>query len=287
MKNCKYVFVKPLKTKGAKLKGTVATVAALCIVCTVFIASLLSSGCNEKIESSEIDDATILKSLDDAPAVSDSLPWNFPIKPGMPEWRNFQSNEEMVKACQIPENVLSALTTDELTKICLQYPLLYDIFAFESLFHGLDKLFDDFNGIRELFKRDDVSNSLTTRYIDKVQSMSFLNETKSDIEKGYFIISISALEALLSRNVTHDDESLKIVLQSLVVGYEEKLKFVDYFKGFGFKSNLYSRGHIIGKIDKSSFEHLPQKDENSVLYSGMADELTVNLIDKMSYQLIH
>lgn len=81
MNNCKFVIVKPLKRTKAKLKDTVATVASLCIVCTVFIALLLSSGCNEKIASSEIDDTTFKES-------QKSVPIFFVPTEDIPEWLN-------------------------------------------------------------------------------------------------------------------------------------------------------------------------------------------------------
>ena len=215
--------------------------------------------------------------------------WDYPVKPGMEEWKKFQSNEEMVNVCQIPENILSSLSTEELTELCLEYLLLWDIFAFNNLNHGVDKLFRDFNGIRELYKRKDVSSSLTKRYIQKVQSFSFLDEEHSDFEKGFFIISVSALEVLLSRvewQENDEKDSLKGILQNLVAGYEEKLKFADDFKGFGFQTNFYSRSHVITKMNKSTVERLPQKEKNFTLVSGMADEQSINVINEMSYQLI-
>jgi len=70
--------MKPKKTKGAKLKGTVAAVATMCIVCSVFIASLMTSGCNEK-ESSKMDDESFFKNLIEAPLALSS-------KDYLPEW---------------------------------------------------------------------------------------------------------------------------------------------------------------------------------------------------------
>jgi hypothetical protein len=141
-------------------------------------------------------------------AISEKVTWDYPVKPGSEEWRKFTSNEEMVKVCQIPKNVLSSLSTEDLAELCLKYPLLYDVFAFENLNHGLDKLFDDFNGIRELYKRTDVSSCLTERYVRKVQDFSFLDRKVSDLEKGYFIMSVSSLEVLLAR-IEWDDNAGK------------------------------------------------------------------------------
>jgi hypothetical protein len=211
------------------------------------------------------------------------------VKPGTEEWKKFESNQEMVDACQIPEKVLAILRTEELTEICLRYLLIADVFAFENLNTGLAKLFNDSNGIRELYKRKDALSGLSKRYLQKVQDFSFLNGKSSDIEKGYFIISVSVLEILLSRIEWADNNEKNIhkeILQNLVFGYEGKCKYSDYFKGFGFKTNFYSRGHVIAKLDKLSIGLLPRKDKNSILLSGMADGQSVNMIDSLSYQLI-
>jgi hypothetical protein len=210
------------------------------------------------------------------------------VKPGTAEWKTFESNEAMVKSCQIPEKILSALSTENLTELCLQYPLLHDVFAFNSTNDGLDKLFGDFNGMRELYKRKDISENLVKRYAEKLQNFSFLDGKDSDLEKGRFIVSVSTLEVLLSRieQDIRDREIQKEILQHLVSGYEGKQKYADYFKGLGFQTNFYSRSHIISKMNKMGIERLPQKDKNSVLFSGMADEQSVSIIDDLSYQLI-
>ena len=111
----------------------------------------------------------------------------------------------------------------------------------------------------------------------------------SDLEKGYFIISVSALEVLLARiewNNNTGKEVHREILQNLISGYEAKSKYADYFKGFGFQTNFYSRSRVISKMDKLSIELLPRKDKNAVLLSGMADAPSINIIDNLSYQLI-
>jgi len=217
--------------------------------------------------------------------------WDYPVKPGMEEWKQFRSSEEAARANQIPEEVLSSLSTEDLTDLCLRYPLIEDILIFENRNTYLDQLFSNFNGIRELYLRKDISGSITKRYMEKIQSLSFLDDdTNSDLEKGGFIVAISVLEALLSRIERKNDEekdNLKEVLRCLVAGYEAKLKYVDYFKVFGFQTNFYSRAHIIAKMDRSFVERLPNKEKNAALHSGrVRDEHTVYVIDELSYQLI-
>ena len=212
--------------------------------------------------------------------------WDYPVKPGTEEWKQFKSNEEMDKACQIPEEVLSSLSTEDLTDLCLRYHSLWDFLFYQNKNAGLDKLFNDFNGIRELFKRKDVSSSLSKRYMEKIQSISLLDDKNSDLKIGFFVMSVSVLECLLGR-IEHQGNNLKDVLHSLVAGYEEKIKYPDYFMGRGFQTNFFSRAHIIAKMEPSFVERLPQKEKNNAMYSGMvSDEQTVELINELSYQLI-
>jgi hypothetical protein len=94
------------------------------------------------------------------------LAWDYPVKPGTEEWKKLESNEAMVVACQIPATVLQDISTSDLMNLCLQYPLLYDVFAFNNINAGLDKLFSDFNGIRELSQRKDALEILLDKYVD-------------------------------------------------------------------------------------------------------------------------
>jgi hypothetical protein len=222
----------------------------------------------------------------------DSLPdgavWDYPVKPGSAEWKKFKSHEEMAEACRIPEHILPSLSTEELTELCLRYPLLNDVFAFNSLNDGLDRLFDDFNGIGALLDRKDASKNLTVQYALKIRDCSFLDSDASDAEKGEFVISISAPEVLLSRAGTNEggENDWREILQSLVSGYEAKCRYADYFTGQGLRTNFYARAWTIKKLDGAGIESLPGKDRNAVFFSGMADEQTADVINRLSYAKI-
>jgi hypothetical protein len=217
--------------------------------------------------------------------------WDYPVKPGTEEWKQFQTYDEMVKACQIPDGVLASLSTDDLTELCLRYPLYTDFLVFENPDEGFDRLFNNFNGIRELYKRADVATCLNKQYSEKVKSLSsFLNEEKPEIEKGIFVINISVYEFLLSRVEQKQEgqkntEGLKEVLQSLVTGYERKMQYHAYFSGL-FQTNFYARAQVILMLEPSSVERFPQKENNGTLRSGAIDVPTIRVIDELSYQLI-
>lgn len=40
--------------------------------------------------------------------------WDYPIKPNSKEWKELNSNQEKVKVCQLPDNVLKKTKTSDL-----------------------------------------------------------------------------------------------------------------------------------------------------------------------------
>ena len=213
--------------------------------------------------------------------------WYYPVVPGMEEWKNFQTNNEKIAACQIPENILFCLSAEKLTDLVLQYPLFGNINAFNKLDDGIEQLFIDFNGIRELFKRKDAASYLTKRYAEKIQSLSFLEDESIDFyERFLFMMSINNLSVLFSR--VEQQESLKEILRNLVMGYESISMSDNDYKFHMLEYNFYSRAHVIIKMCEQCLEKIPYGKHNSVFYpSGPVWDPAYDIINELSYQLIN
>ena len=240
-----------------------------------FIPCILFFSCNQTIvdENSGIGNENS--------NTTSTLAWDYPVKPGMKEWEQLRSYEEKVRACQIPEKILSSLSTEDLTEICLLYPLLKNVFAFTSVSMGADKLYNDFNGIRELFRRKEVSKELIKHYNNLIQKFE-------DIES---FPSIWDMELLLGFYTQKADilskEDYKKVLQSLLFGHEKEILQYNPDFSYPFPYNFYARAHVIIKISPESIEKIPYKDKNGVFDSSLGtDYETMYIINKLSYQLI-
>ncbi|MDP3180209.1 MAG: hypothetical protein Q8M67_00140, partial [Bacteroidota bacterium] len=122
--------------------------------------------------------------------------WDFPVKPGTDSWKSLKNNTEKVETCQVPNDVLSAMRTAELLQVCLHYPLLPDIFAFNNIKVGFDKFERDFNGFRELVKRDDAAEELLKKYKSIDPAVIPVNGTI--LEKGNYVLSMSFIELFVS-----------------------------------------------------------------------------------------
>ena len=68
-----------------------------------------------------------------------------------PEWQAM-SNEEKTAACQIPENSLRVMSTEDLLDAVIDYPLLLNIFVYDDIrdVSGIWSVYYHFNGLREL-----------------------------------------------------------------------------------------------------------------------------------------
>jgi|GEM_PF-2295028 len=120
------------------------------------------------------------------------LSWNYPILPGSAQWKAFQSYKEKADACQIPQNIMTSLSTEELLVLCLKYPLLMDIGAFNFFADGYAAWETNFNGIRELYQRKDAPTVLLAWYKQLNFEQASLHSTIS------FVFGISVSEYMLS-----------------------------------------------------------------------------------------
>lgn len=90
--------------------------------------------------------------------------WDFPVKPGSEEWKAFQTSDEMVESCQIPNDILQSLSTEKLLNLCLRYPMFLDIHFANNLQDGLNIIIPSFNGFVELLSRKDCPDELLNLY---------------------------------------------------------------------------------------------------------------------------
>ena len=82
-------------------------------------------------------------------------PYVYPLQPGTPEWKATISRMERAAACQIPEDILPAMTTRALAETVLNYPFMVDLYVWNTTSIGFQALLEDFNGLRELVSRPD------------------------------------------------------------------------------------------------------------------------------------
>lgn len=113
-------------------------------------------------------------------------------------WKPLTSYEEKINDCQIPSIMLKSMSTEGLVETCLTFPFYMDIFAFNNLQEGFQKISSRFNGFEELFKRNDAGIIILKRY-EALQPDNF-DYTWTNIQKGNLGWKLSYIEILLAQN---------------------------------------------------------------------------------------
>ena len=86
-----------------------------------------------------------------------------PIKRGTTEWKSL-TPEQRHQACQIPDEILATMPTDQLVKAFLDYPYIGIIWAYNIWTDGFNRVYQDFNGLRELLNRKDAAKMILQYY---------------------------------------------------------------------------------------------------------------------------
>ncbi len=170
--------------------------------------------------------------------------YQYPIKPGTEEWKGLTSHTDMLAVCQIPESALQNMSTAGLLESVLNYPLLGDYMAFNSVQQGFDSVASQFNGLQEFLNRKDAGEMLLKTYSDmKPQAVAAVSPTRQDYQKTFGINDLELIVAqdpILS-NLT--DAQLRQLVQTAREKYLAKQQLAEVYG----KSSLEFSARLIGK----------------------------------------
>jgi hypothetical protein len=159
--------------------------------------------------------------------------YDYPIVPGTDEWSTLTTHDQMVQSCQIPEDILETIPTASLVDSVLNYPLLADMFLFNDFQQGFEVIYNQFNGIKELFTREDVGTVLWEKY----QSYTIAVPNNWTItEKANKVFEIEKIEMLLAQNTVFDslnNKQLNSLLSAARNAYSDKQQNAEIYAGLG------------------------------------------------------
>ena len=147
--------------------------------------------------------------------------YDFSIKQGSKEWKAIEDIDARIAFLQIPDTILSEISTDGLLEICLRFPYLTDIFFCDNYQKGFETLTKEFNGFQELLSRQDLIDVLLKKYkalyVD-IEKISPLNE----VEKGRLTFRHFVVEFMLTQDVIMNNLSLEKEHQLFLLSFEHQ-----------------------------------------------------------------
>lgn len=121
--------------------------------------------------------------------------YQYKITSDCAEWKTLNSHDEMVAACQIADDEIQEMTTDMLVSAYLNYPLLGDMYAYNTIETGFAALRKQCNALDELLTREDVGEVLLKRY-ENIKLCDLHSSTRVSYNE---FIAPSALEILAAQ----------------------------------------------------------------------------------------
>jgi len=159
-------------------KLSISFVISLALVVTLFSVIYASNFQNQK------------QARFNFPMQSDDM-YQYPITPDdQVRWKDLGTRKKRLEMCQVPERNLENMSTQGLVETCLNYPFMIDLFLFNTLQEGYNRMEEDFNGLQMLRKRRDAGTELLKLY----SSISLDELSKNDM---FPAIRLSYIETML------------------------------------------------------------------------------------------
>jgi len=176
--------------------------------------------------------------------------YEYPLNPGMPEWKSLPI-EEKNKMLQIPEDKLKSMPTEVLIQAYIDNPFCSLMFAYNTTQDGFNRVSKEFNGLRELMKRNDAATKLIVFY--KTMQVDGYDVNWEPSEKGRFTFRFVYIETLLSQpeiiNQLNATET-KVLINELINKYNKKVELVSEYSIVGLEHCAYAIAHTLNKNGK-------------------------------------
>jgi len=181
--------------------------------------------------------------------------WDYPVKPGSAQWAEFTTSRQMREACQIPQEILSALSTSELVEICLNYPLFIDYTASSDEREAVRFMIEKFNGLKELTQRSDAARELMAVYAK--YPVIPKDKEKRTKEDHIMPLKLSFLELVLSTKEFVDklsNQELVEMQKHVLDVYATKLEYLGSYSLYSMKKTLLLGAVVLQKQGSKSVD---------------------------------
>lgn len=184
----------------------------------------------------------------------DNTKFHYPITTDDVRWSEFESKQEMVDACKIPDEILSKMTSEELVDAVLDYPLIVNLHLYDNYDLGIDAIAKESDAFRELLTRPDAGTMLAKRLNSSNIELKLMNESENELSKfDKLTLSILLSENSIWSNVKDKNTTLD-TLESLNTLSGDYVRTPN-----GTKVPVIKRGELLDSQEKEKIEEKEKK----------------------------
>lgn len=207
--------------------------------------------------------------------------YDWPLKPGMIQWKELETHDEKLKVLQIPAEILSKMPTKDLALTCLNYPLFPDIWAFNSLQDGMERVISGFNGLQEFLQCKDAGVELFSIY--KKMDPHRFEEGWSGLQKGQYTSEFAKIEILLAQDAILSalKQNERFLLLKEAVIKQRAMKQYPMFDKRNQEPNAYLLAKIIHKDNLILFNQVSQQKPELQTFLQRGSMVSTEIVDKI------
>lgn len=143
------------------LKKIICLLVSISMCLSIFAVNTTAFEVNTELLS----ETEQVQSIIDNAAVEWKLECSYPVVPGDGNWEKLSYSQQL-KVSNIPDEMLSELSTNELAALVLSYPFLIDVVVFDNAEQAIGHLSYTSNICKEFFSRNDSVDILLEKYSD-------------------------------------------------------------------------------------------------------------------------
>lgn len=204
-------------------------------------------------------------------AISAGAPWtcthiySYPIVAGTDEWKALSVSERK-KRLQIPDNLLGTIRTEDLIEVCLDYPYASDFAAYDDYQSGFMAVYHQFNGLRELLSRSNLTEPFLLRLDvnwQKASLMSGMIETDLLRVGHYSSESCMLFKLMLAQDAVLNQMSknqLRRMLDMCMRNTDIEISYSEIWAGMAHKGTMFIYAKVIHNNGGFSFKDEEEKN---------------------------
>ena len=234
------------------------------VLCTIVV------GCTDNVLHNKEAQDRVIVALSAEEQLEEKLAWDYPVRYGAPGWDALKTVEEKFNAYNIPDAIMNSISTEELVKICMNYPQWGLMHAYNDRRSGLSVLISLFNGFQELFKREDSAVELLKMY-EQLDPLA-VDPTWIPLQQGTYSAKFEKIEMFLSaRSMIEklNKEEIQHLKEVAISKYQKKKELPGIYSLWDLSPTVAICVKIIEK-------------ENSELLNANRDEINFFIFSMMS-----
>lgn len=191
--------------------------------------------------------------------------FQYPVRVGSESWNNAKSYEELRRLNQIPAQEIKKMDTRSLLRNVLNYPLIGDLFLYNSFKLGFYQLRNNFYAFDSLLNRKDLMVAVFLLY--ESIDLKEIDSIQSNIQTMEFKLRISFLEELiwhLHTTSAINSKQSDHILNILIHKYNIKKELIDKYGVIGVSTSLWAISKLNYKA-KASSSWIEEFTENGYL----------------------